>query len=86
MPFDPWTMTLGHAAAAVLTGLLLAHAERALFVVARFLGLILPRKSDPLPVCVPLRTVCITATSVRPLAEILYQRIHSRRGPPARSW
>ncbi|GAB3286337.1 hypothetical protein [Parasphingorhabdus pacifica] len=84
-PFDTATMTFGHIAVAVLTGLVLARAEHALFVVATFLGMILPRRHSPLPVATSLRTICIPARTVRGTAEILYQRIHSRRGPPALS-
>ncbi|MCI2418587.1 hypothetical protein MOQ72_14195 [Saccharopolyspora sp. K220] len=82
MPFAPLTMTLGHVAVVLLTGLLLARAERALFVVAKLLSSILPRKSTPLPVVTKPRTVCIPAITVRALAQLIYQRIHARRGPP----
>ncbi|MGP4018573.1 hypothetical protein [Saccharopolyspora sp. 5N708] len=82
LPFSPLAMTLGHLAAVLLTGLVLARAERALFVVAHLLGSILPRKSTPLPVVTAPRTVCIPAITVRTLAQLIYQRIHARRGPP----
>jgi hypothetical protein len=82
MPFAPTTMLCGHAAAAVLTGLMLARAEHALFVVARFLGLILPRKSSPLPAVAPLRTVRIRKDTVRVTAQLIHPRIHAPRGPP----
>ncbi|MEV0696355.1 hypothetical protein AB0I53_00320 [Saccharopolyspora sp. NPDC050389] len=82
MRFSPLVMTLGHAAVVLLTGLVMARAERALFVVARLLGSILPRRSTPLPVVAQPRTVCVSVVTVRPLAQLIYQRIHARRGPP----
>jgi hypothetical protein len=82
LPFSPLAMTLGHALVVVLTGLAMAHAERALFVVARLLRSILPRRSAPLPVVTPPRTVRASSITVRTLAQLIYQRIHGRRGPP----
>ncbi|MEV5536874.1 hypothetical protein AB0L13_08415 [Saccharopolyspora shandongensis] len=82
MRFSPLIMTLGHAAVVLLTGLVMARAERALFVVARLLGSILPRRSTPLPVVAQPRTVCVSVVTVRTLAQLIYQRIHARRGPP----
>jgi hypothetical protein len=82
MPFSPLAMTLGHAVVVVLTGLAMAHAERALFAVARLLGSILPRKTAPLPIVTPPRTVCVRIITRRTLAQLIYQRIHARRGPP----
>ncbi|MBB5154246.1 hypothetical protein [Saccharopolyspora phatthalungensis] len=82
MPFSSSAMTLGHAAVVLLTGLVMSRAERALFVVARLLGLLLPRRSRPLPVVTTPRTVWILTVTVRSLAQLIYQRIHARRGPP----
>ncbi|MEV0082438.1 hypothetical protein [Saccharopolyspora sp. NPDC050642] len=82
MRFSPLVMTLGHAVVVLLTGLVMARAERALFVVARLLGSILPRRSTPLTVVAQPRTVCVTVVTVRTLAQLIYQRIHARRGPP----
>ncbi|RKT84337.1 hypothetical protein SAMN05421805_103264 [Saccharopolyspora antimicrobica] len=82
MPFSPLAMTLGHLGAVLVTGLLMARAERALFVVARLLRSILPRRPRPLPTVTETPTVCVPAITVRPLAHLLYQRIHARRGPP----
>ncbi|QIZ35319.1 hypothetical protein [Saccharopolyspora sp. ASAGF58] len=82
MPFSPLAMTLGHIAVVLLTGLVMAHAERALFVVSRLLGAILPRRSTPSPIVTEPRTVCVTVVTVRALAQLIYQRIHARRGPP----
>jgi hypothetical protein len=83
--FAPVPMLLGHLMAVLLTGLMLAGAERALFVVARFLGLILPRKPAPLPTVTPLRAVCIPADTIRVPAHLVQQRIHGLRAPPQRS-
>jgi hypothetical protein len=81
-PFAPMAMTIGHAVVVVLTGLAMAHAERALFVVARLLHSVLPRKSKPFLVVTQPHTVCTPAITVRDLAQLIYQRIHGRRGPP----
>lgn len=82
LPFDPAVMVAGHLLAAVVTGLVLARAEQALFVVARVLALVLPRKHSALPVVVPLRTVCIPAPTQRVIAQLIRRRIHTPRGPP----
>lgn len=82
LPFDPPMMLAGHLLAAVLTGLLLARAEHALFVAAKFLRMILPRKHTPLSQPTSLRTVCIPAEVVHATAEVLYRCIHPPRGPP----
>jgi hypothetical protein len=82
LPFAPLPMILGHVAVVLLTGLLMARAEWALFVVAYLLGSVLPRKSTPLPIVTKPRTRCGPAITVRTLAQLIYQRIHARRGPP----
>ncbi|GAA2334239.1 hypothetical protein GCM10009854_07310 [Saccharopolyspora halophila] len=76
------TMALGHVAVVLFTGLVMTHAERALFVVARLLRAILPRKTGPLPVLTPPPAVCIPAPIARTLAQLIHQRIHAQRGPP----
>ncbi|WP_344686303.1 hypothetical protein [Saccharopolyspora taberi] len=78
-------MTAGHVLAAVFTGLALARAEQALFVVANALGLVLPRKPDPLRIVTELVAVCVPADTVRVLAELIHQRINALRGPPVHS-
>lgn len=85
MPFDPLAMTVGHAVVAVLTALVLTGAESALFVIAKVLGLILPRKCATRPARTPFRARPLPAATVRVWGEVLYQRIHSRRGPPVLS-
>ncbi|WP_433870761.1 hypothetical protein [Saccharopolyspora sp. CA-218241] len=82
MPFSPWEMTAGHAAVAVGTALVMAHAERALFVAASLLGRLLPRRPSPLPVVADVCAIMIPAPVVRVLAELIGQRIHGLRGPP----
>ncbi|GAA4611317.1 hypothetical protein [Saccharopolyspora hordei] len=82
MPYSPLSMTLGHLGVVLLTGLLLARAEHALFVVARLLRSILPRRLRPLPSVVTERAVCIPADTVRVLAHFLHARVHALRGPP----
>lgn len=78
-------MVIGHLLAAAGTGLVLARAEDALFVVARFLRLVLPKKPTPLPAVAPLVS-CIPAVSVRATAQLINQRIHGLRGPPLVAW
>ncbi|MFC7342494.1 hypothetical protein [Saccharopolyspora griseoalba] len=75
-------MTLGHIAVVLVTGLVMTHAERALFVVARLLQAILPRRAGPLPVVTPPPSVCVPAPITRTIAQLIYQRIHALRGPP----
>ena len=82
---DPLAMTVGHVVAAIITGLALARAEHALFVVAKILGMVLPRKRGPLPIVTTPLAVCVPADTVRVLAHLLHQRIHGLRGPPSHS-
>ncbi len=80
----PW-MTAAHAAAAVLTALLLAGAESALFAVAAAWRRIVP--------VLPLRPVLVPETYRAPrfpvavpvLVRELHARLPPRRGPPVRS-
>lgn len=76
------TMALGHVAVVLSTGLVMTHAERALFVVARLLRAILPRKAGSTPVLTPPPSVCVPAPIARTLAQLIQQRIHAQRGPP----
>lgn len=82
IPLSPALMTLGHVIVTMLTALVMAHAEQVLFVVTRLLQAIFPRKTTPLPVVTPPPAVCIPAPVPRTLAQLIYQRIHARRGPP----
>lgn len=82
IPLSPALMTLGHVLATMATALLMAHAEQVLFVVTRLLQAILPRKTTPLPVVTPPPAICVPAPVPRTLAQLIYQRIHGRRGPP----
>ncbi|WP_406688324.1 hypothetical protein REH65_17245 [Saccharopolyspora sp. ID03-671] len=82
IPLSPALMTLGHVIVTMLTALVMAHAERVLFVVTRLLQAIFPRKTTPLPVVTPPPAVCVPAPVPRTLAQLIYQRIHARRGPP----
>lgn len=82
LPLNEPTMTLGHIAVVLLTGLAMAHAERAIFAVARLVRAILPRRAGPLPVLTPPPTICVPAPIARTLAQLIFQRIHGRRGPP----
>ncbi|RRO13785.1 hypothetical protein EIL87_22670 [Saccharopolyspora rhizosphaerae] len=82
IPLSPALMTLGHVIVTVLTALAMSHAEQVLFVVTRLLQAIVPRKTVPSPVVTPPPTVCIPAPVPRTLAQLIYQRIHARRGPP----
>jgi hypothetical protein len=82
LPLSAMSMFWGHAAAAILTGLMLARAELALFAMARLLGLILPRKSTPFPItltrpaCAPWSTDQLSVQSVRSCGLV-------PRAPPA---
>lgn len=82
MPFNATVMSLGHAVAAVLTGLMLAGAEDALFFLARLVGWVLPRKPSSLPVTTSLGSVVFCWAPIRRLAELIPQRIQPLRGPP----
>ena len=75
-------MLVAHSAAAVLTALLLARADAAVFAVARAVGLVLPRATTvlaappaPLRFLVPPRPVPVTV-------RVLLARVLPRRGPP----
>ena len=78
---DPLVMTAAHAAAVVLTALLLAHADAVIFGVAAALSRLLPvswtepRVADRVPV--PRRA----DSPARPLA-VLLALTSPRRGPP----
>lgn len=77
-----WTMIAGHVGAAVLIGLLLAHADAMIFAVARVLASLLPRRSAPFPALRPL-WVAVTPV-VTSVHTAVLQRERGRRGPPTR--
>ncbi|WP_199440638.1 hypothetical protein [Umezawaea beigongshangensis] len=80
---DPWQMTAAHALAALLTGLLLARADRALLSLVAAVSRLVPRRLAPPPASAPLR-VGAAPVDLRPhvLAGALLCRVHGRRGPP----
>jgi hypothetical protein len=82
-----WRMAALHAAAAVLTAVLLAGGENAVFAVVSVFRWILdgtvvrPRR---LPALGPLVFSCRAATTRRSIViDVLLRRVHARRGPPA---
>jgi hypothetical protein len=80
--FDDLTMLAGHSGAALLTALMLARAESALFMIASALSLILPRKPTPLPVMTSPHPVCISEEPVCPRAQWTRWLVDAPRGPP----
>jgi hypothetical protein len=80
-------MTCAHVVAVLVTALLLAGAESALFRAAAALGMLLPRKPftvPPLPVGAPGlgRYLVVPARTEK---SVLLGRIIRRRGPPVRT-
>ena len=75
-------MTVGHIAVVIAIGLAMTRAEQALFVVARLLQAVLPRRVGSLPVVTPPPVVCIPAQITRTLAQLIHRRIQPQRGPP----
>ncbi|MDX8032148.1 hypothetical protein SK803_18160 [Lentzea sp. BCCO 10_0856] len=77
-------MFVAHLVAATLTGLLLFHAENALFRLFAAVTRLIPRRLTPQPVSTPVRTFTSTPY-MRNEHTILYTRAHGRRGPPRSS-
>ncbi|SEP67202.1 hypothetical protein SAMN05216188_101135 [Lentzea xinjiangensis] len=77
-------MVLAHLVAAALTGLLLFHAENALFRLFAAVTRLIPRRLTPLPVTTPVRTFDSTPYT-RHEHAVLHTRAHGRRGPPSSS-
>ncbi|GGU21113.1 hypothetical protein GCM10010178_11650 [Lentzea flava] len=77
-------MFVAHLVAATLTGLLLFHAENALFRLFAAVTRLIPRRLTPLPVTKPVRTFTSTPYTQRQHVA-LYTRAHGRRGPPNNS-
>ncbi|SDP77275.1 hypothetical protein SAMN05421507_114105 [Lentzea jiangxiensis] len=79
-----WHMVVAHLVAASLTGLLLFHAENALFRLFAAVTRLIPRRLTPLPVATPART--FTGTPYVQNAHYLdVVRANRRRGPPCDS-
>ncbi|OLR93900.1 hypothetical protein BJP25_15220 [Actinokineospora bangkokensis] len=71
-----------HAAAVLLTGVLLARADAAVLAAARLVAAVLPRPPAPAaPVRVPQPVV---ATALLAPVSVTWARLPARRGPPAR--
>ncbi len=77
-------MFVAHLVAATLTGLLLFHAENALFRLFAAVTRLIPRRLTPLPAVAPVRTFTSTPHVQRTYAVEL-SRAHGRRGPPCGS-
>jgi len=76
-----WQMFVAHLVAATLTGLLLFHAENALFRLFAAVTRLIPRRLTPLPVSTPART--FTSTPYVQNAQYLdVVRANRRRGAP----
>ncbi|MEU4448421.1 hypothetical protein AB0K14_29990 [Actinosynnema sp. NPDC050801] len=79
--FEPTAaMLVGHACAAVLTGLVPARAEAAVFAIARALASWWPEPLTPLGARRPLWVV--TAPRDPAVVPDVLRRAHARRGPP----
>ncbi|HUQ58515.1 hypothetical protein [Lentzea sp.] len=79
-----WPMFAAHLVAATLTGLLLFHAENALFRLFAAVTRLIPRRLTPLPATRPVRT--FTSTPYLQNAHYLeIARANRRRGPPCAS-
>ncbi|WP_063758337.1 hypothetical protein [Lentzea albidocapillata] len=77
-------MLVAHLVAATLTGILLFHAENALFRLVAAVTRLIPRRLTPLPVSTPVRT--FTSTPYLQNAHHLeLSRANGRRGPPCDS-
>lgn len=79
---NPWVMLAGHALAVVGTGLVLARAEAALFVVAGALAALLPTLPFLSPVSVVALVIPTCDAKADPTRTVLLRRLHARRGPP----
>ncbi|MFI6100625.1 hypothetical protein ACIA8G_34175 [Lentzea sp. NPDC051213] len=77
-------MFVAHLVAATFTGLLLFHAENALFRVFAAVTRLIPRRLTPLPVTKPARTFTSTPFIQR-TQSVQLTRAHGRRGPPCGS-
>ena len=81
---DGWAMTAAHAAATVLTALVLARADAMLLAVLRAVRMILPLLVPPLPVPVGAPLVARRRPdNAVPRTQLELRRVRCRRGPPA---
>ena len=77
-------MFVAHLVAATLTGILLFHAENALFRLIAAVTRLIPRRLTPLPVTTPVRTFTSTPY-VQNAHHLELSRANGRRGPPCDS-
>ncbi|MEV6716545.1 hypothetical protein AB0M48_31430 [Lentzea sp. NPDC051208] len=77
-------MFVAHLVAATLTGILLFHAENALFRLIAAVTRLIPRRLTPLPVTTPARTFTSTPY-VQNARHLELSRVNGRRGPPCDS-
>jgi hypothetical protein len=78
----PAAMTAAHVLATVLTALVLAKAESAVFAAAAALAALLPRRVSPPPVRTPPRAAPGPCIAPRPVLDVLLRTVIARRGPP----
>jgi hypothetical protein len=81
----PAAMTGAHVLATVLTAVVLAKAESAVFAAAAALAGLLPRRVSPPPVRTPPRPAPVSSIAPRPVLDVLLRTVIARRGPPVRS-
>jgi hypothetical protein len=85
---EPVAMTGLHAAAALVTWLLLTGAEGAVFAIVDVLGWLLrrvaPLATTPAAPAAHERTPArlLATPALSPLLQVLLRRVHQRRGPP----
>lgn len=80
--FDAGQMTMAHALAALLTGLLLAKADDALLTLVTAVRRLLPRRLRPEPVRIAPRVPVGPTDEPAALIQVLLRRVNGRRGPP----
>ncbi|MFF0144531.1 hypothetical protein ATK36_3293 [Amycolatopsis sulphurea] len=80
-----WTMTAAHAAATLLTALLLARADAVLLGLLQLLRAILPALSPPLPVPAAAGVPLPPPVEATALRKVDLHHVRCRRGPPRRS-
>ncbi|ALG05567.1 hypothetical protein [Kibdelosporangium phytohabitans] len=86
-PVDPVVMTAAHTAATALTALLLAKADAAVHLISTAMRLLLDLAEPPRFPVVASATYALPESPDRidHIRAVLLRRVHSRRGPPARS-
>ncbi|WP_089299527.1 hypothetical protein [Haloechinothrix alba] len=85
--FDPRAMLAAHVVATVLTALLLPGAAHGLAVALSGLRGLLPVAIPPVPPLPPARgrPAVVTPAGPRPIVEVHFRKVCTRRGPPVRS-